>query len=84
MSLRYALPITQMLLAVALWWCSNQWQLAVRHIYDAAGPAPSFDLLLIVSWPVALVRTLWARHLPYLWDEATSVAAIGLFWYWWL
>jgi hypothetical protein len=78
--LKYALPIAQMGLAAALWWCANRWQLAATAMQGPSSPA--FDLLLIISWPVVPVRMLWFWHTPYLWDEVASIASIGMFWYW--
>jgi hypothetical protein len=80
--LKFTLPVAQMLLAVVLWWYSNGWEIAARRINDMPGPSPTFDLLGIISWPVAILRSCVFWHFYGIWDAAASIAAIGLFWYW--
>lgn len=79
--LRYALPLAQMALAVALFHWSDVWYAADRtHLYSRISP-PSLVLLLINA-PVFLVRGFYNRYIPPLWDRVILIATIGLFWYW--
>jgi hypothetical protein len=79
--LKYVLPLAQMALAVVLLRLSYLWMRTITHS-DSPGPDPAFSLLLSINAPAALARTLWSHRLPYLWDNVTFVAAIGMFWYW--
>jgi hypothetical protein len=78
MKLKYALPLAQMALAVALiWW--HHWELArMRHPAGVTGP---FTLLVLINAPAAMVRMLWFNYVDDPWDEMLLVASIGVFWY---
>lgn len=94
--LKYALPLAQMLLASALLICSSLWAPAAMRVCDMPGSTPAFGLLASINAPVAVARTFWISHLPGrtitladgriaffdLVDDATLVAAVGVFWYW--
>lgn len=82
--LRYALPLLQVLLAVALLVWSERWERA--HIrQDMPGFPPAFIPLAAINFPLVMLRTLMSRHFPFLWGRWGDVAlviAIGVFWYW--
>src|SRR5271169_6615031 len=80
--LKYALPIAQMLLALALLWQSRVWDKAARRTADMPGPSPEFTLLVSINFPVALARGLWLHYTPYFWDDALLIGGIGLLWCW--
>jgi len=90
--LRYALPILQVLLAVALLVWGERWERAHMR-QDMPGVPPAFNLLIAISFPLAVPRTLVIRYfflhrpllLPYLWvrwGDIALVTAIGMLWYW--
>ncbi len=82
MKLKYALPLVQMALALALLVWSQLWSRAMMRTQDMPGPSPAFTLLVSLNAPVALPRTFWFRYLPDRWDDVTFIVAIGLLWYW--
>ena len=90
--LRYALPLLQVLLAVALLVWTERWERALMG-QDMSGVPPPFILLIAINFPLAIPRTLMFRYfslhrpllLPYLWGrwgDIALVTAIGMFWYW--
>ena len=84
----YALPATQMALAVALLWWNQLLMLASRRRCDMPGATPASSLLHSVNAPLA--HEVWGSILYklYIWDNAllandvALIAAVGLFWYW--
>jgi len=80
--LKYALPLVQMTIAVALLVWSQFWFNAAMRTQDMPGPAPASEVLMAINAPVALTASLWFRYLPASWDGVILIAAIGLFWYW--
>ncbi len=90
--LRYALPLLQVILAVALLVWAERWEIAHMR-QDMPGVPPAFILLSVINFPVAMLRGLVIRILsllrplllPYLWGrwgDIALVAAIGMFWFW--
>lgn len=89
--LKYALPVVQMALALALLQWNSVWDRAAQRICDMPKDSPAFHFLLSLNAPVALVQALW-NALIYgsglrLWpalilEWAAITATIGLFWHW--
>ena len=90
--LRYALPLLQVLLAVALLVWAERWERAHMR-QDMPGIPPPDTLLTAINFPLAMPRALVFRYfslhrpllLPYLWGwwgDIALVAAIWMFWYW--
>lgn len=82
LKLRYALPLAQMALAVALLHWSDVWLRAAMRVADSPGVPPALTALRCINAPVVLVRGLWNPLVRYPWDDAIFVATIGIFWYW--
>ena len=80
--LRYALPASQMALAVGLLWWSNQWSRAQMRLQDMPGTPPAFTLCISINAPVALPRALLFRHVSVFRDYVLVVLAAGALWYW--
>ena len=80
--LRYVLPVAQMALAAMLLWWSNAVLIAANRHHYVLGTTSQFSFLVSLNAPVAFLRAFWFRHLPFLWDDITFTAAIGLLWYW--
>jgi hypothetical protein len=77
--LRYALPLAQTALAVALISQSRR-ELAAAHIH--AGTVPAYSLLVLINPPPVMLRSLWFDHVDNVWsNDGLFVASIGLFWY---
>jgi hypothetical protein len=76
--IKYALPLAQMALAVALIWLSRR-ELAAAHIQ--VGRTPAFDLLALINPPAAILRSAWFNYVDYPWSDVMFVASIGVFWY---
>jgi hypothetical protein len=77
--IKYALPLAQMALAVALIWLSRR-ELAAAH--TVGGHTPAFGLLILINPPVAMLRGLWFNYVYDPWsDHVMFVASIGVFWY---
>jgi hypothetical protein len=79
--LKYALPLVQMALALALRVSSQLWYRAMGRIQDMPGPFPPSQLLVSVNAPVALPLSFLYRHMIG-WYDAAFFAAIGALWYW--
>lgn len=79
MSLRYVLPLAQMILAVGLLWQSQRWLKAGPPM---RGIPPHFTILVAVNAPITFLRALWFMHVSYYWDMGILVVMIGLLWYW--
>ena len=75
--LKYALPLAQMALAVALIWQSFR-ELAGAHI--KGGSTPAFGLLVLINPPAAMLRRLWFNYVDNPWDNVMFVASVGVFW----
>ncbi len=75
---KYALPLTQMALAVALIWLSRR-ELAEAHAYS---PTPAFGLVVLINPPAAILRSLWFYHVDSSgWSDVLFVVSIGVFWW---
>jgi hypothetical protein len=75
---KYALPLAQMALAVALIWRSRQ-ELVAAHIHF--GSTPAFDLLALINPPATILRSAWFNYVDYPWSDALFISSIGVFWY---
>ena len=82
LKMKYALPLVQTLVAVALLVWTDRWERALMRIQDMPGTPPSFALLIAINAPLAMPRVLAFRYLPGWWDDITLVVAIAVFWYW--
>jgi hypothetical protein len=77
--LKYALPLVQMALAIALIWESRRELAAVQF---HAGTTPSFSLLVLINPPPTWLRGVWFNYVDNPWfDVVIFVASIGVFWY---
>jgi hypothetical protein len=82
LKMKYALPLVQTLVAVALLVWTDRWERPLMRIQDMPGTPPSFTLLIAINAPLAMPRMLVFHHLPGWWHDITLVVAIGVFWYW--
>jgi hypothetical protein len=82
LKLKYALPLVQTLVAVALLVWTDRWERALMRTQDMPGTPPSFSLLIAINAPLAMPRALIFRYLPGWRDDITLVLAIAVFWYW--
>jgi hypothetical protein len=82
LTMRYALPLVQTVVAVALLVWTDRWERALMRIQDMPGTPPSFTLLIAINAPLAMPRMFVYRYLPGCWDAITLVVAIMVFWYW--
>jgi hypothetical protein len=82
LKLKYALPLVQTLVAVALLVWTDRWERALMRIDDMPGTPPSFTLLVAINAPLAVPTALAFRYLLGSWNDATVVVAIAVFWYW--
>ncbi|MGD0162429.1 MAG: hypothetical protein ABSB39_08150 [Candidatus Sulfotelmatobacter sp.] len=82
LKLKYALPLVQTLVAVALLVWTDRWETALTRLNDMPGAPPSFTLLIAINAPLAMPRALVFPHLPGLWRDITFVLAIAVLWYW--
>jgi hypothetical protein len=82
LKLKYALPLVQTLVAVALLVLTDRWERALLRTQDMPGTPPSFSLLIAINAPLAIPRILVFRYLHGWWDDITLVLAIAVFWYW--
>jgi hypothetical protein len=80
--LRYALPGTQMALAVGLLWWSDRWFKTVGRFDDMPGPAPASRLCFSLNAPVVLVQNLRIHYASALEEYVAVVVAVGVLWYW--
>jgi hypothetical protein len=46
------------------------------------GPAPQYQLLLLINAPVTLAQALLLRHVSGWWNDILLVVLIGFFWFW--
>jgi hypothetical protein len=76
--IKYALPLAQIALAVALIWGSRR-EIAAAHI--PVGSTPAFDLLVLINPPASMLRSAWLNYVDYRWSDVMFVASIGVFWY---
>jgi hypothetical protein len=82
-TLKYWLPMMQVVLAAVLLWISDAWTLALmRRSHGMVGSVPTFDFLVSLNAPVALLRMYLGRFITGWWDYIAFVFFIGLFWYW--
>ena len=82
LKLKYALPLVQTLVALALLVWTDRWERALMRIQDMPGTHPSFTLLIAINAPLAMPRMLVFRYLSGWWDDITLVVAVAAFWYW--
>ena len=80
--LRYILPAAQVTAALVLYYLGGRWYEGMRHVSSMPGTSPFFTLLVSLNAPLALVRGLYYRHVPELWDRWVFVSAIAILWYW--
>ena len=81
--LKFWLPAGQSLLAIALLCISILWIRALEErSHGMVGSVPTFDFLVSLNAPVAILRAYWFRYLPDWWDYALFVVAVAVFWYW--
>jgi hypothetical protein len=82
MRLKYALPLANMAVAVALFWWSDQWLKAAMRIYDSPGTHPAFTLALLINGPATLARMFWFSYVSQMWDYVLFVLVVGITWWW--
>lgn len=82
--LKYILPLSQLTVAMALEWWSDEWYRSVGRLHDMPGPSPASQLLLSINAPAALVRASWSwsGHISSRWDHILLITMIGTLWYW--
>jgi hypothetical protein len=82
MTLRKVLPLSQIVVAVFLWWRSYVWGTAMMHVQDMPGTSPYDTLLHSLNAPLVLLRGFFYWHLSEPLYRAAFLLTIGLFWYW--
>jgi hypothetical protein len=81
--LKYWLPAAQIVLALGLLWISRAWTVAImERIHGSVGDPPTYDFLIALSGPVALLHAYWQPRLYWWYDDFFFLITIGLLWYW--
>jgi hypothetical protein len=81
MKLEYALPVTQVAVAVFLRHQSELWITLTRRM-DMPGPGAAAIVLDLINLPIAVLRGVWWRAFDVYWPDWIFVAMLAVFWYW--
>jgi hypothetical protein len=81
MKLEYALPVTQVAVAVFLRHQSELWITLTRHM-DMPGPGAAASVLALINLPITVLRGVWWRAFDVYWPDWIFVAMLAVFWYW--